>query len=103
MKAIVIEIGTEPVKPGRSGQTKTGQPYTIPDKQDAFAHVGKTYPVPFEVPVVVSPYRPGFYLLAGDCLKVGQYGAELDDRAIVLVPVADAMKDLEAYAKKAAG
>lgn len=99
---IFVEIGNEPVKTGRSGTSAAGQPYTIPDKQDAFAHVGKRYPIAFEVPVVDSPYKAGLYLLGGDCLKQSQYGVDLNDRNIVLVPIADALKQLEAEAKKVA-
>tara|TARA_B100000530_G_C15933271_1_gene477905 strand:- start:3836 stop:4162 length:327 start_codon:yes stop_codon:yes gene_type:complete len=102
MLTVFIEIGTDPVTPGQSGTTAAGKPYSIPDKQKAYAHVGLTYPVPFEVPVPQEgQYPAGNYLLGGDCIKLAKYGLEIDDRALKLVPVSDAIAELQRLAAPA--
>lgn len=96
-KVIFVEITPEPLIPGRTGTAqKTGQPYVIPPKQKAYFHNASHYPIGGEVAVqdALGPYRPGFYLIAGPCLKAGQYGVDFLDREVILVPIADAIKDL---------
>lgn len=103
MKPIVVEISAEPVIAGRSGTNDRGA-FTIPAKQNAYLHMGAVYPTKTEVIVPdTGPYRPGMYLLAGPMFKVGDYGRlSVDDRAIQLVAVDDAIAALKLPLGKAA-
>lgn len=92
-KPIIVEVAADPIIPARSGTTKGGSRYEIPPKQKAYFHNVSRYPVEGEVVVPdLGSYRPGLYLLAGECFTPGQYGLQFDDRAAQLIPLEDAMK-----------
>lgn len=101
MNIINIEISTKPIIAGRSGiSTKNGQPYSIPSKQIAYIHQGDDYPSKLEVVVPdTGPYRPGRYLLAGEAFVPTERGVRFDDRAVALVSVSDALKQLQELIK----
>ncbi len=102
---IVVEITDEPVVAGRPYADKTtGQLKPAISKQNAYLHSGARYPVPFKIIVPeAGPYRPGSYLLSGDVFKPGEYdGLKFFDRALQLVPVADAVRQLSGPAPKLA-
>ena len=102
-----VELTDEPIIPGRSGTNERGA-WTIPPKIPAYLHQGDRHPTRFEWPVPESGRpKPGFYFLAGSALAavvVGKRVAlQLDDRALELVPVEDALAALnEAPKLKAA-
>jgi len=105
MNIVRVEIASEPVIPGKSGiSQKTNKPYTIPTKQKAYMHGVARYPVEFEVAVQEEngPYRPGFYLLGGECFVTDQYGLQFSDRDLILVSFDDAAKQLVEPKAKAA-
>ncbi len=102
-KIIFIEVAAKPVIPGKAGvSSKNGQPYSIPAKQVCYCHQGEDYPTKFEVPVPDSgPYRPGRYLIAGEAFAPTERGIRFDDRALLLVHITDAIKQLETMVKAA--
>lgn len=96
--ALYVEISDEPIIAGRPFTDKqTGMTRPAISKQAAYLHTGARYPVPFKIIVPdAGPYRPGAYLLAGEVFKPGEYdGLKFFDRALQLVPVAEAMKALQ--------
>lgn len=101
---IYVEVADEPVITGRPYQDKsTGVTKPAISKQHAYLHLGARYPVPFKTIVPESgPYRPGFYLLGGPVFKPGDYdGLAFFDRALELVPIAEAAKALGTLAPAA--
>lgn len=86
-----------------SGTSKDGRAYSFV-KQTAYMHGGQAYPLPFELSVDPDKVIPaGLYALDGSVFALGNYGAiELRSREIVagLVPVADAIRELQAKASK---
>jgi hypothetical protein len=65
--------------------------------QQAYAATGEAYPHPFSLrlPDKAQPYAPGFYLLAAGCIRTGKSGVTFM-QGYGLVPVADAVKQLQA-------
>lgn len=102
MKPVYVEFvqGDELIKLEWNDK-KTGE-RKFRTRQKAYIHGGGAYPVPFKVDVdqLAGPYRPGFYLLAGDAFKLGDYEAlELSDRTYKLMPIEDAVTALTALIK----
>ena len=98
---LYVEITDEALIPGRPYTDKaTGVTRPAIAKQNAYLHTEARYPVPFKAIVPeAGPYRPGLYLLGGDVFKPGEYdGLKFFDRALQLVPVADAIRALTAFA-----
>lgn len=97
-KPIFIEISDEPIEPGISWtDKKTGQPKTGPAKQRAYLHGGGMYPLPFKIPVddAGGPHRPGRYMFAGECFKVGDFdGLDFLDRRYKIIPLDEAIREL---------
>lgn len=99
-----VEVTDEKIIPGRSGTNERGA-YTIPAKHVAYLWQGDRYPTRIEIAVPeTGPLKPGFYLLAGKCFTVGDYGRlKFSDRELALVSVEDVGKFLaEKPALKAA-
>lgn len=91
LDAIVrVEVSDEAIVKGRSGSNDRGR-YEIPAKQVCYLWQGDRYPTRLEVAVPdVGPRKPGFYLLAGKCFQVGDYGRlKFSDRELSLVPIED--------------
>lgn len=87
-KFLHVEIADAPIISGRSGISKSNQPYTIPDKQNAALHFGGAFPHPVQIaiPDGKSPYKPGLYLLTGANLIVpGDRGPQVNLRDAELV------------------
>ncbi|WP_417794771.1 single-stranded DNA-binding protein [Terasakiella pusilla] len=85
---LYVEVANAPIVKGRSGISKSNQPYTIPDKQTAALFFGGQFPHPVEIPVPEgkSPYQPGLYLLTGAKLvRPGANGPEINLRDAELV------------------
>jgi len=104
MSFIKVEITAEPIEQGRSYQDKqTGFTKQTAAKQKAYLHAGLAYPTPFSVAVPeAGPYRPGFYLLAGDCFKPGQFGLDFRMNKLELVSIDDALASAKPPVVKAA-
>lgn len=89
---VLIEVSDEAIEAGRPFTDKsTGMVKPAVAKQKCYLHSGNRYPVGFKQRVddASGPHRPGFYLLAGDVFKPGEYdGLKFNDRQLQLVPLA---------------
>lgn len=93
-----VEVADAPIIEGRSGVSpKTNKPYDIPSKQTAALHYGAAFAHPFEIaiPKAKSPYKPGFYILAGsESVRPGQYGPSIDPSRAELVSFDEVLEQL---------
>lgn len=95
-KLVRVEVLDAPIVPARSG-IKDGRAWTIPAMQQCAVFTSGRFPVMIEVPAPdASPYRPGLYLLSGECLTaaaVNDRGGQarlrisFNDRAVQLIPL----------------
>lgn len=91
-KPLHVEILDEPIEPGRNFTDKTtGMQKLLPGKQKAYLWNGTAaYPVPFklEVDPAQGPFRPGLYMIAGECFGPGEYDRlKFDNRKFQLIPM----------------
>lgn len=91
-KPLHVEVLDEAIEPGRNYTDKSnGMQKLLPGKQKAYLWNGiSAYPIPFKMDVdpVGGPFRPGFYLIAGECFSPGEYDRlKFDSRKFQLIPM----------------
>lgn len=104
MRPVVVEfVASDEIEKIQWNDKKSGELKSV-TKQKAYLHGGGAYPVPFKVTVddKKGPHRPGFYLLAGDAFKLGDFDRlEFLDRSVAFLPLAEAITALGEIAKGA--
>lgn len=65
-------------------------------KQKAYLHGVGRYPVEYSMMVddVRGPYRPGKYVMAGECFKPGEFALMFDARRMYLQPIEEALAEI---------
>jgi hypothetical protein len=107
---VFVEICDDPIIPARPyTDKKTNTQKLLDAKQKAYLWAGGRFPIEFEFSLEGNraPLRPGRYLLAGDCFKLGGTQAgytavQFNSRGLDLLPLDDALAALKGPAVKAA-
>lgn len=95
-----VEIDGTGIEQGRTYKEKdasgnpTGLTKPLPGSQNGYLWQGDAYPikVSINIPDGKAPYAPGLYAMTGAVFEAGKYSRLTfkGDRAMVLIPIADA-------------